>query len=524
MTTVTRLKLSHRLALGFGVVLLLCLGLAGLALARMQALERVLDEVAVSGAERARAVAALERHANQFMFALRDMPGSDLAQGPESLAQARQNWKRYLDAQADVRAKLAGDDEALALVRHAEVRALAVQQLVVEGEQTAGDRGDAAVFFAIRQALTAEQARWSEPQREWSKALIALAARDEQARSAATVGATAGAASARWIVIAGGVLALFTGALAACWITRDVTRGIGEAVDATGRIARYDLSRPIETRRGDEVGAMIQALEAMRRAQHDLVVGVSRSADDIGRASAEIAHGSQDLSGRTEQTAITLQGAVAVIAALKSSVVHTAASAQSASTLAIDAQGAASRGAEVVGEAVATMEDIELASRRIADITAIIDSIAFQTNILALNAAVEAARAGEQGRGFAVVAAEVRSLAQRSAGAAHEIKALIEATLAKVAAGSAHVKRAGAVSGEAIASVQRVCTTIDSIGGETAQQRAGIGQADASVGELDRAAQHNAALAEQSAAAAASLRAQAQRLTELIARFRLEPV
>ncbi len=198
------------------------------------------------------------------------------------------------------------------------------------------------------------------------------------------------------------------------------------------------------------------------------------------------------------------------------------ASVAEASGTADEAQTAATRGDHVVGQAVAAMNEIDAASRQIADIIAIIDGIAFQTNILALNAAVETARAGEQGRSFAVEAVEVRSLAQRSATAAREIKSLIEATLEKVASGSEHVKRAGGATHEIMTSVQRVSATIASITGETAQQRQGIGQANASVSELDQGAQQNAALAEQSAAAAMSLQAQAQRLKALVERFKLE--
>jgi len=391
-----------------------------------------------------------------------------------------------------------------------------------QGEQEAGDRGDTAVFFAVRELIMAQQTAWIARQHEWAQALVGLAAWDQGLRKTASAEASAAAQLAQVLVIAGTVLGLVIGGLMAWRITRDVTRGIRAAVQTTERMARHDLSVPIVVDRADELGSLARALEDMRQAQHALAAGVRDACADIATASAEIAQGSQDLSGRTEQAAITVQRAIGSIDELSGSVERAAESAGNANGLAGETQNVAGNGGRVVTEAVATMDQIDQASRRIADITAIIDGIAFQTNILALNAAVEAARAGEQGRGFAVVAAEVRTLAQRSATAAREIKALIEDSLQKVATGSGQVRRAGGATGEIVDAVRRVSSLIAEIGDATGHQRQGIGQTRHAVQELDLVAQQNAALAEQSAAAAGSLQQQAQRLTTLVARFRLE--
>mgnify|MGYP001348437384 CR=1 FL=1 len=523
MSFLGQLRLSQRLALGFGLVLALVLGIGGFSLLRMQGLSQTLDQVAVQGAERADAIQALERQATGFMFAMRDMPGGELAQGKAMVEQARAAWQAYLAADAALRARPdAADADTRALLDRARQHADAVHALIPRGEKEVGDRGDTAVFFAVREAIMAGQAEWIAQQREWSRALAQLADADQAARREASAQAATAADQARIWVVVGMLLALAAGGATALWITRDVTGGIRLAVQATERMARHDLSAPLRTDRADEIGSLVRALEAMRQAQHDLAAGVRAACADIATASAEIAQGSQDLSGRTEQAAITVQRAIGSIDLLTGSVTHTAESAGHATGLAGETQAVAGRGGHVVAEAVATMDQIDQASRRIADITAIIDGIAFQTNILALNAAVEAARAGEQGRGFAVVAGEVRTLAQRSAQAAREIKALIEDSLQKVATGSGQVRRAGGATGEIVDAVQRVAALIQEIGAAASEQRSGIGQTRHAVQELDQVAQQNAALAEQSAAAAGSLQQQAQRLTGLVARFRLE--
>jgi methyl-accepting chemotaxis protein len=306
------------------------------------------------------------------------------------------------------------------------------------------------------------------------------------------------------------------------WFTWVSIRGpLDDAVQLAGRIAQGDLSSGPEVRGNDETAALLRSLLAMQDSLRALVSQVRGAAESIHVASSEVAVGNQDLSQRTEQTAGSLQAAASSIEQLHGAVSQSAESARQANSLASGASEVAARGGEVVSQVVSTMQRINEGSRRIADIIGTIDGIAFQTNILALNAAVEAARAGEQGRGFAVVAGEVRSLAQRSAQAAREIKSLIGDSVERVESGSQLVHQAGGTMDEIVQSVQRVTAIIGEITTAASEQRDGIGQVNGSVAELDRATQQNAALVEQSAAAAESLKQQASALTALVATFRL---
>jgi methyl-accepting chemotaxis protein len=304
-------------------------------------------------------------------------------------------------------------------------------------------------------------------------------------------------------------------------VTRSITQPLASTVAATGRIAAGDLSGTVAVGGRDEMSDMQRSLAEMQASLARLVTELRQGSESIGTASAEIASGGQDLSQRTEQTAGRLQQAASSLEELTGTVGHTADAARSANTLASSASEAAQHGGAVVAQVVSTMDDIKASSQKIADIIGTIDGIAFQTNILALNAAVEAARAGEQGRGFAVVASEVRSLAQRSATAAREIKALIGNSVERVDAGALLVSQAGSAMGDIVSRVQRVSDIIAEISSAAGEQSTGIGQVNTAVTELDSMTQQNAALVEQSAAAAESLREQAQRLAAAVDRFRL---
>ena len=319
------------------------------------------------------------------------------------------------------------------------------------------------------------------------------------------------------------VLLLLAGIVVGAYVLiGSMQRPLEQANALALRIAGGDLSARESVARADEFGDLLRSLYAMCDALSRMVHQVRQSTDSIAIASAEIATGNQDLSARTEQTSSNLQETAAAMEQFTSTLQQSAGSAQQASSLAANASGVARRGGEVVAQVVSTMQDIHQSSQKIADIIGVIDGIAFQTNILALNAAVEAARAGEQGRGFAVVAGEVRSLAQRSAEAAKEIKQLIGASVEKVESGARLVEGAGGTMQEVVQAVQRVTDMIGEITAASAEQSAGISQVNQAVGQLDQMTQQNAALVEQSAAAAQSLREQADHLAHVVSAFRTD--
>ncbi len=326
---------------------------------------------------------------------------------------------------------------------------------------------------------------------------------------------------ARVGLLAFALVSLAAGGALAWWLTRSISTPLREAAQVADAIARFDLTHRIEPRGEDETGRLAQSLVSMQAALLKLIGEVRGSTDSISTASAEIATGNLDLSQRTEQTASNLQNAASSMAELTGTVKQTADSAMTANQLASSAASVAQRGGEAVSQVVATMEQISQSSRKINEIIGTIDGIAFQTNILALNAAVEAARAGEQGRGFAVVAGEVRLLAQRSAEAAKEIKTLISASVERVDSGTEQVQAAGATMTEIVASVQRVTDIIGEISAAASEQSEGIASVNASVVQLDQMTQQNAALVEESAAAAESLREQSSRLADAIGVFKL---
>ena len=290
---------------------------------------------------------------------------------------------------------------------------------------------------------------------------------------------------------------------------------------AAQAIAAGELGTVQPARSRDEFADLVGDLRRADAALARVIAGVKQSSESIATASSEIATGTQDLSARTEQTASSLQQTASSMEQLTGTLAHSSTSAEQARALSESAAGVAQRGGAVVAEVVQTMGAINDSSRRIADIIGTIDGIAFQTNILALNAAVEAARAGEQGRGFAVVASAVRSLAQRSAAAAREIKGLIGSSVEKVDAGARLVGSAGSTMNEIVESVRRVNEVIGEISTAAGEQSQGIGEVNTAVGQLDQMTQQNAALVEQSAAAAESLREQARRLAEVVGSFRI---
>ena len=328
-------------------------------------------------------------------------------------------------------------------------------------------------------------------------------------------------ASTRTITTVAGVLAALLAAGAGMWLVRSITRPLRHAVAFAEAVSQGDLTQEMVTTGNDEIAVLMRALDNMQSSLSTVVRQVRQGSDSVASASSEIASGNMDLSNRTEIQAGALERTDASMAELGEAVKHNAESTRQANQLALQASTVAVRGGEVVGQVVETMQGINASSRKIADIIQVIDGIAFQTNILALNAAVEAARAGEQGRGFAVVASEVRSLAGRSAEAAKEIKALINASVERVEHGSALVDRAGVTMAEVVNSIKRVTDLMGEISAANNEQSTDVSEVADAVMQMDQTTQQNAALVEQMAAAASSLRSQAQDLVQTVAIFKL---
>ncbi|AKJ32018.1 methyl-accepting chemotaxis protein [Caldimonas brevitalea] len=385
---------------------------------------------------------------------------------------------------------------------------------------------------ALDQALSGQKETAGEtlldkvqgPQTQWFDALatmIALQAADTQH---SVEGVNRGYTAATVGLLIGVALAVSLSTTLALLIAASLMRQLGGEPEYARAVVRQmasgDLSGTITLRSGD-TRSLLFAMKEMQTSLREVVEGIQGAAESVSTASGEIAQGNHDLSSRTEMQASNLQQTSASMMQLTGTVQNNTASARQATQLADTASGVAAKGGQVVGEVVHRMEEIRSSSQKITEIISVIDAIAFQTNILALNAAVEAARAGEQGRGFAVVAGEVRSLAQRSAEAAKEIKTLISDSVEKVEGGSRLVQDAGTTMSEIVDQVKHVATLIGEINRASVEQESGITQIGKAVEQLDHMTQQNAALVEQSAAAAESLREQAGKLTKTVGVFRL---
>ena len=318
------------------------------------------------------------------------------------------------------------------------------------------------------------------------------------------------------------VVGLSVALIVGIWLVRAITGPLDEAVKVAQAVADGDLTQSIRVHSKDEAGKLMEALQTMNKRLQQIVGEVRTGTDTIATASSEIASGNLDLSSRTEQQAGSLEETVSAMEELTSTVKQNADNARQANQLAASAAEVAVQGGQVVSQVVSTMNNINESSKKIVDIISVIDGIAFQTNILALNAAVEAARAGEQGRGFAVVASEVRSLAQRSAAAAKEIKELIDDSVSKVGQGSELVAQAGVTMDEVVSSVKRVTDVMGEITAASQEQSAGIEEVNRAISMMDQATQQNAALVEQAAAAAQSMQDQAVRLTQAVSVFKID--
>jgi methyl-accepting chemotaxis protein len=410
-----------------------------------------------------------------------------------------------------------GDPEAAGLLREVEaIEAIEAKYAVVATEilkqALAGNRDGASKQIAT----------------ECRPLLIALVTAVEKAKqhisdiSARDVASSlANSQSLRLQMLAAIAVALVVAGVLAMVMTRKITGPIAKAVGIAQTVAGGDLSSRIDTSSNDETGQLFRALQTMQDSLVTVVSRVRAGSESVSSASAEIAQGNHDLSARTEQQAGALQQTAASMEQLNSAVKQNADNARQANQLAMTASIVAEQGGEVVGQVVQTMKGINDASHKISDIISVIDGIAFQTNILALNAAVEAARAGEQGRGFAVVASEVRSLAGRSAEAAKEIKSLIGASVDRVEQGTQLVDKAGATMTEVVSSIRRVTDIMGEISAASSEQSTGVSQVGEAITQMDHTTQQNAALVEEMAAAASSLKGQASELVQTVAVFKL---
>ena len=421
--------------------------------------------------------------------------------------QAIAGLRKTLDAQG-----LSGEDQAQlermdALHRHA-------VQLVEEAEKLRGDADFSGVEALVEAKLRPAVAQYEQ-------GLDAFVRLQEQQRDAARAAALGQRQRALWLSAIAAAAVVLAGMALAGRLVHSISQPLQRAVGLAEAIAEGDLTQDVHDDRRDELGHLLRSLSAMAGRLRGVVGEVRSGVEAVSSAATQIASGNQDLSARTEQTAANLEETAASMEELTATVTQSADTAHQANQLAANAAQAAERGGAVVAQVVASMQQITDSSRRISDIIGVIDSIAFQTNILALNAAVEAARAGEQGRGFAVVAGEVRTLAQRSAAAAREIKALITTSVDNVQAGSAQVEQAGQSMQDIVLSVRRVGDLIGEITASSVEQRDGIFQVNQAMSNLDQMTQQNAALVEESSAAAAAMSEQAQRLAQVVAVFHL---
>ncbi|MBT9456233.1 MAG: MCP four helix bundle domain-containing protein [Burkholderiaceae bacterium] len=508
------LNIGARLGAGFALLIVIAVAVVLLGLSRMAELNTSLQLIDHDRVPKVQKLADISDDVNLIARELRDaLIFDDPAQQRAALdlsAKARESIGRQLEQLAPTVTTPEGRAQ-LAAVQTARAAYVPVQLALVD-LIAKGQREEA-------KAMLTDKLR--PVQLEYMKQLDGLRDRQiQQIHKAATDG---GAKYSQALVLMLGLLAaMVAGSAAVGWfIARSITVPIAQAVKVAQTVAGGDLGSQIVVNSRDETGQLLHALKAMNDSLVTVVGTVRQGSDSIATGSAQIATGNADLSQRTEEQASNLQQTAASMEQLSATVKNNADTARQATQLASSASVAAAKGGVVVGQVVGTMEAITASSKRISDIIGVIDGIAFQTNILALNAAVEAARAGEQGRGFAVVASEVRSLAQRSAEAAKEIKVLINDSVVNVETGSQQVGEAGRTMDDIVAQVKRVNDLIAEISAATIEQTAGIGQVSDAVTQLDQVTQQNAALVEESAAAADSLSQQAAKLVAAVSVFTL---
>ncbi|WP_229257252.1 methyl-accepting chemotaxis protein [Duganella callida] len=515
-----KMKVGMRLGLGFALVLLFLVAVTAMGILRMAQIQDRLDHVISVNNVVSRLVVDMRNNVGDRINSLRVLTlMTDPADMEPEMNRIKELAGKYADAQNKLSAQFAKEalpEEKSLLAAVKEAEGVAMPAIAKASDLWLANKAEDATRVLIKEIRPA--------QKKWMTSLEQLGALEDKLNADVQADAAKGFSSARTFMIIMGLLAVAISVAAAYIITRGLLKQLGGEPDYTaaiaGSIANGDLSVEINTS-GVAKDSLLAEMAEMRNSLVDIVGQVRSGTETIGTASREIAAGNVDLSSRTEMQASSLEKTASAMDELTSTVKQNADNAREANQLASAASDVAIRGGQVVSQVVDTMSSIDASAKKIVDIIGVIDGIAFQTNILALNAAVEAARAGEQGRGFAVVASEVRNLAQRSAGAAKEIKMLIDDSVEKVGAGTKLVGQAGVTMDEVVSSVRRVTDIMSEIANASQEQSAGIAQVNQSIIEMDSMTQQNAALVEEAAAAAQSLQDQAAELGRVVSIFKL---
>jgi methyl-accepting chemotaxis protein len=512
---IANFKIGARLGMGFGFLVLLLVAMAVLGVTRLSGLNEQMDEVINDKYPKTVLANDIIKNVNVIARSSRNVllmtDADDVGKEMQTIRTAGDNTKTTLE-------KLDG------LITGDKGRALMKSIMDARTQYNVGrDEVLRLVVSGAKNEATVLLLQTVRPlQLTYMTAVETLIAHQNELMQVASKEVEEEYLEARNLVIALSAIALVFAGLIAWLVTRSITSPLSRAVKVAETVAAGDLTSQFDASGKDETGQLLRALRAMNDNLLDIVSRVRHGTDTIATASTQIAAGNLDLSSRTEQQASSLEETASSMEELTSTVKQNAENAREANKLAVSASAVAVEGGNVVGKVVHTMESINASSRKIVDIISVIDGIAFQTNILALNAAVEAARAGEQGRGFAVVASEVRTLAQRSAAAAKEIKSLIDDSVEKVDSGSKLVEQAGQTMNEVVNSVRRVTDIVGEITEASREQSEGIEQVNQAVTQMDQVTQQNAALVEEAAAAAQSLQDQATSLSQIVGVFKID--
>jgi methyl-accepting chemotaxis protein len=514
MFSIGNMKVGARLGLGFGVVVVLLLGMAGVGITNLSKLNDGTNLVVSDRYPKTALLNQAIHNVNQIGLSMRNiiiLPDQDAVKKEITAIEAARGRIKASLEKIEKMLNAEKGKQLFKVVLDTRDKYVAEQ---VEFIRLAGEgKKDQAKTLLLTRAMAARLA-YANSLDEMIKFL------NEQMEKQGKEAFDDYQSARTLILVLAGLAVLFACAIA-IWVTRSITRPLNEAVGVAQRVAAGDLTSTVEVKSKDETGVLLQALKDMNDNLKKIVGEVRAGTESISTGTKQIASGNADLSSRTEEQASSLEETASSMEELTSTVKQNAENAKQANQLAAGASGVAIKGGQVVGQVVQTMSSINESSKKIVEIISVIDGIAFQTNILALNAAVEAARAGEQGRGFAVVATEVRTLAQRSAAAAKEIKTLIGDSVHKVEDGTKLVDEAGKTMEEIVSAVKRVTDIMAEISAASQEQSSGIEQVNQAVTQMDQTTQQNAALVEEAAAAAESMQEQAENLVQAVAVFKL---